>query len=228
MQSNRIIGVEALLRWNDPEFGLISPERFIPLAEETGMIGEIGKWVLFEACSQGKKWLDKGYNLHVSVNVSAHQVHHQDLPKILEHALKESGFIADKLTLELTESAMMRREEEVVTMLHMLRAKGIRLAIDDFGTGYSSYSYLKRFPIDILKIDKSFIDDIPYENDDVAIVKAIIAMGSAMGYQILAEGIEQVEQLEFLKEQGCTYYQGYFKSRPLQVSDFEALLKEHS
>ncbi len=228
MQSNRIIGVEALLRWNDPESGIISPDRFIPLAEETGMIGEIGKWVLFEACRQGKEWIDQGYNLHVSVNVSAHQVHHQDLPKVLDAALKTSGFNAEKLTLELTESAMMRREEEVVTMLHVLRAKGIRLAIDDFGTGYSSYSYLKRFPIDILKIDKSFIDDVPYENDDVAIVKAIIAMGSAMGYQILAEGIEKIEQLEFLKEQGCSYYKGYFKSKPLCPAEFERLLKEHS
>ncbi len=228
VQSNRIVGVEALLRWNDPKSGLITPDRFIPLAEETGMISEIGKWVLFEACKQGKQWLQQGYNLHVSVNVSAHQVHHQDLPRLLDLALKESGFNADKLTLELTESAMMRREEEVVTMLHALRAKGIRLAIDDFGTGYSSYSYLKRFPIDILKIDKSFIDDIPYENDDVAIVKAIIAMGSAMGYQILAEGVEQIEQLEFLKAQGCSYYQGYFKSKPLCASDFDRLLKEHS
>ncbi len=228
VQSNRIVGVEALLRWNDPKSGLITPDRFIPLAEETGMISEIGKWVLFEACKQGKQWLQQGYNLHVSVNISAHQVHHQDLPRLLDLALKESGFNADKLTLELTESAMMRREEEVVTMLHALRAKGIRLAIDDFGTGYSSYSYLKRFPIDILKIDKSFIDDIPYENDDVAIVKAIIAMGSAMGYQILAEGVEQIEQLEFLKAQGCSYYQGYFKSKPLCASDFDRLLKEHS
>ncbi|RUM62551.1 MAG: hypothetical protein DSZ03_06515, partial [Sulfurimonas sp.] len=140
IKSNRIIGVEALLRWNDPELGLISPNRFIPLAEETGLISDIGKWVLFEACKQGKQWLDQGYNLHVSVNVSAHQVHYQDLPKLLDAALKESGFNAEKLTLELTESAMMRREEEIVTMLHALRAKGIRLAIDDFGNGYSSYS----------------------------------------------------------------------------------------
>ncbi len=224
MRTGRIIGAEALIRWNDPEFGMISPDKFIPLAEETGLISSIGEWVLFEACKQGKKWLDSGYNLHVSVNVSAHQIHHQDLSKLLDNVLQESGFNAEKLTLELTESAMMRREEEVVAMLHALRAKGIRLAIDDFGTGYSSYSYLKRFPIDILKIDKSFIDDIPYESDDMAIVKAIIAMGTAMGYQILAEGIEQIEQLEFLKEHECTYYQGYYKSRPLPPYEFEKLL----
>ncbi len=224
MKTGRIIGAEALIRWNDPEFGMISPDKFIPLAEETGLISDIGEWVLFEACKQGKRWLDNGHNLHISVNVSAHQIHHQDLSKLLDNVLRESGFNAEKLTLELTESAMMRREEEVVAMLHALRAKGIRLAIDDFGTGYSSYSYLKRFPIDILKIDKSFIDDIPYESDDMAIVKAIIAMGTAMGYQILAEGIEQIEQLEFLKEHECTYYQGYYKSRPLPPCEFEKLL----
>jgi len=143
---------------------------------------------------------------------------------MVESALKKSGYPADKLELELTESALMQREEETVAMLHMLRAQGIRLAIDDFGTGYSSLSYLKRFPIDVLKIDKSFVDDLPFDADDMAIVTAIIAMGTALGFQILAEGTERIEQIEFLKERGCTMYQGYYKSPPLPAKEFFELL----
>ncbi|NOR58173.1 MAG: EAL domain-containing protein, partial [Sulfurimonas sp.] len=224
IKSKRIVGAEALIRWNDPEHGLIPPNDFIPLAEETGLIGAIGEWVIRDACAQGKLWIDKGYNLSISVNVSANQLRHQNIPELIDSTLKETGFTADKLVLELTESAVMQREEESVAMLHAIRAKGIRLAIDDFGTGYSSYSYLKRFPIDILKIDKSFIDEVPFENDDMAIVKAIIAMGSALGYKILAEGTEHIEQIDFLEENGCEYYQGYYKSKPLKVTEFEKLL----
>lgn len=224
----RIVGAEALLRWNDPQKGIISPSIFIPIAEDTGLINSIGEWVLNETCRQGKIWLDKGYRLTLAVNVSANQVKYQNIPQMVSNALRKSGYSADKLELEITESALMQREEEVVAMLHTLRAKGIRLAIDDFGTGYSSLSYLKRFPIDVLKIDKSFIDDIPYEKDDMAIVVAIIEMGKALGYQILAEGIEHKEQLEFLKEKGCTYYQGYIKSKPLQAAAFETLFLEQN
>ncbi|EDZ61302.1 diguanylate cyclase/phosphodiesterase with PAS/PAC sensor(s) [Sulfurimonas gotlandica GD1] len=224
IKSKRIVGAEALIRWNDPIHGLISPNDFIPLAEETGLIGAIGEWVIRDACRQGKLWIDKGYNLSISVNVSANQLRHQNITRLIDSTLKETGFTADKLVIELTESAVMQREEEAVAMLHAIRAKGIRLAIDDFGTGYSSYSYLKRFPIDILKIDKSFIDEVPFENDDMAIVKAIIAMGSALGYKILAEGTEHIEQIDFLEEHGCQYYQGYYKSKPLKTSEFEKLL----
>jgi len=224
ISSGRIIGAEALIRWNDPQEGLISPNYFIPLAEESGLIGTIGEWVIREACRQGRIWNDKGYKLRLSVNVSAYQVRHQDLLKVVNDALQESGFTPDKLILELTESALMQHEDEVVFMLYSLRSKGIGLAIDDFGTGYSSYSYLKRFPIDILKIDKSFIDDIPFKNDDMAIVKAIIAMGNALGFKVLAEGTEHAEQIKFLHENGCEFYQGYFKSKPVAVEDFEKLL----
>ena len=228
MQTGKIVGAEALLRWNDPKDGIISPLVFIPIAEETGLINSIGEWVLNDVCKQGKKWLDKGYRLTLAVNISAHQVRHQDIPAIVDIALKNSGFSAERLELEITESALMNREEEVVSILHALRAKGIRLAIDDFGTGYSSLSYLKRFPIDVLKIDKSFIDDIPYEKDDMAIVVAIIEMGKALGYQVLAEGTEYIEQIDFLKEKGCTMYQGYYKSKPVKALEFEKLLEEQN
>jgi EAL domain-containing protein (putative c-di-GMP-specific phosphodiesterase class I) len=143
---------------------------------------------------------------------------------MVENALKMSGFAADRLELELTESALMDRQEEVIELLHSLRAHGVRLAIDDFGTGYSSLSYLKRFPIDVLKIDKSFVDDIPYDQDDMAIVTAIIAMGKALGFQVLAEGTERQEQVDYLREQGCTMYQGYIKSPPVPAAEFEKML----
>lgn len=222
--TGRIVGAEALIRWNCPVRGVVSPVEFIPIAEETGLIGEIGEWVLNETCRQGKIWLDQGHRLTLAVNLSAHQVRHQNIPEIVDKALDVSGYPADRLELELTESALMQREEETVEMLHALRARGIRLAIDDFGTGYSSLSYLKRFPIDVLKIDKSFVDDIPFENDDMAIVTAIIAMGQALGFQVLAEGTEREEQIAFLKEKGCTMYQGYFKSPPIPAEEFEKLL----
>ncbi len=228
IQSGKIVGAEALLRWNDPNEGIIPPDIFIPIAEESGLIHEIGKWVLEETCKQGKKWLDENHRLTLAVNVSANQVKYQNLPKIVSEALDKSGFSADKLELEITESSIMQREEDAVTMLHALRAKGIRLAIDDFGTGYSSLAYLKRFPIDVLKIDKSFIDDIPYEKDGIAIVTAIIEMGKALGYEVLAEGTEYIEQIEFLKEKGCNMYQGYFKSKPLRVAEFTKLLQEQN
>ncbi|MEA1954859.1 MAG: EAL domain-containing protein, partial [Campylobacterota bacterium] len=147
---------------------------------------------------------------------------------VIMDSLRESGFEASKLEIEITESSLMQREEEAVSKLHELKAKGIHIAIDDFGTGYSSLSYLKRFPIDVLKIDKSFIDDIPYEKDDMAIATAIIEMGKALGFQVLAEGVENIEQLEFLEEKGCDFYQGYYKSKPLKAEDFTLLLQEKS
>lgn len=222
--TGRIIGAEALIRWNEPKDGIISPVLFIPIAEETGLINEIGEWVMNEACRQGKIWLDKGYRLTLAVNVSPVQIVHQDIPDIVTKALNRHEYKAEHLEIEITESALMQREEEVVLMLHKLRAMGIRLAIDDFGTGYSSLSYLKRFPIDVLKIDKSFVDDLPFESDDMAITTAIIEMGKALGFQVLAEGTERIEQIEFLQEKGCTLYQGYYKSKPLPAAEFEALL----
>lgn len=225
MKTNKIISAEALLRWTTKDGQIIPPSVFIPIADETGLINEIGEWVLFEACRQGKIFLELGHNITIAVNVSANQVKYQDLPSLISKALNKYNFDPHKLEIEITESALMQREEDVVEMLYALRAKGIRLAIDDFGTGYSSLSYLKRFPIDVLKIDKIFIDDIPYDNDDCAIVTAIIEMGKALGYHVLAEGTEKQEQLDFLKDKDCTVYQGYIKSKPLPAKEFLELLE---
>ena len=228
IKTGKIISAEALIRWNYPNIGMILPSIFIPIAEHTGLINPIGEWVIHEACRQGKIWLDKGYHLIIAVNVSPNQVKFQNIPLVVSEALKASGYHADKLEIELTESSFMQREEQTVEMLHALRAKGIRLAIDDFGTGYSSLSYLTRFPIDVLKIDKSFIDNIPYEKESSTIVVAIIEMSKALGFQVLAEGVEQQEQLDFLAEKGCNIYQGYIKSKPIPAQEFEKLLEEQN
>lgn len=225
IKTNKLTGCEALIRIKKEDGSYIPPNDFIPLAEESGMINQIGEWVIQEACRQGKIWLDAGHRITMAVNVSANQMRYQDLSSVIDASLIKSGFEASKLEIEITESAVMQREEEAVSKLHELRAKGVRLAIDDFGTGYSSLAYLKRFPIDVLKIDKSFIDDIPFEKDDMAITKAIIEMGKALGFQVLAEGVEEIEQLEFLQQNGCDYYQGYYKSKPLKAEEFTKLLE---
>ncbi len=223
--TGKIIGAEALIRWLDPEKGLIPPNDFIALAEETGLIEVIGEWVVYEACRQGKIWIDLGISeLTLAVNVSPIQFRRCNLNELIMNALNDTGFPAAFLELELTESGLMENQEKVVHILTQLRAQGIRLAIDDFGTGYSSLAYLKRFPLDVLKIDKSFIDDIPQLKDDMEITATIIAMGKILGFKVLAEGVETPEQLAFLKEKGCDVYQGYIKSKPLPAEDFLKLL----
>lgn len=224
VRSGHIIGAEALVRWEDPERGLISPLEFIPVAEETGLISEIGAWVLEETCRQGRAWRDAGLPpLTLAVNLSPHQFRHSDIGATVAQALETTGFPAGYLELELTESVLMAREEEAVAVLKRLRAQGVRLAIDDFGTGYSSLAYLKRFPLDLLKIDKSFIRDIPRDRDDREIATAIIAMAHALGFKVLAEGVETEAQLQFLRAEGCDYYQGFHVSTALPASGFAAL-----
>lgn len=228
IMSGTIIGAEALVRWLDPERGLILPDAFIALAEETGLIEKIGEWVINEACYQGKQWLDKGISaLTLAVNVSPVQFRRTDLNALVMNALQRSGFPASCLELELTESSLMASQEKVIELLSRLQKQGIKLAIDDFGTGYSSLAYLKCFPMNALKIDKSFIDDIPELKDDMEITATIIAMGKILGFRVLAEGVETQAQLDFLKEKGCDVYQGYFKSPPLPAEAFLTLLREN-
>ncbi|BEP94888.1 EAL domain-containing protein [Acidovorax sp. sif1233] len=225
--SGRILGAEALVRWNDPEEGLISPARFIPVAETSGVIGPLGEWVLREVCRQGQQWRAEGLpDLTLAVNVSPRQFHLTDLAGCTSAALADSGFPSELLELEITESALAERTEEARQVLMRLRSVGVRIAVDDFGTGYSSLAQLKRFPIDVLKIDQGFIRDIPQSADDMAISAAIIAMGHSMGLSVLAEGVEDEGQLAFLKARGCDAYQGYLCSRPLPADGFAALLRE--
>jgi len=227
MNSGLIVGAEALVRWQDPIEGLIPPLRFIPLAEETGLIMAIGEWVLRETCRQGKAWLDAGLpKLTLAVNVSPQQIQRGNMSKLVETILTETGFPAKQLELELTETGLMNHQQHTVSLLKDLRAQGIRLAIDDFGTGYSSLAHLKHFPLDVLKIDKSFIDDIPHHQDDMEITATILAMGHILGFKVLAEGVETLEQFAFLQVQGCDLYQGYFKSRPLPADEFVELLRK--
>ncbi|PTT36469.1 GGDEF domain-containing protein [Acidovorax sp. HMWF018] len=224
--TGRIQGAEALVRWNDPQEGLISPARFIPVAETSGVIGPLGEWVVREVCRQGQQWRDAGLPpLTLALNVSPRQFHLTDLAGCTAAALQASGFPAALLELEITESALAERTEEARQVLVRLRELGVRIAVDDFGTGYSSLAQLKRFPIDVLKIDQGFIRDIPQSEDDMAISAAIIAMGHSMGLSVLAEGVETEGQLAFLRERGCDAYQGYLCSRPVPADDFVALLR---
>ena len=227
LRTGQLIGAEALLRWQDPEEGLISPARFIPVAESSGIIGPLGLWVLGEACRQGQEWRSAGLpELTIAVNVSLHQFLLTDIAGETAQVLEASGFPARQLELEITESALAESPEEALTVLNRLRSLGLRLAIDDFGTGYSSLAHLKRFPLDLLKIDQGFIRDIPNSCDDMTISSSVIALGHAMGLKVLAEGVETPEQLAFLQEKGCDFFQGYFCSRPLPAQDFTKLLEK--
>ncbi len=224
--TGRIVGAEALVRWNDPEEGLIAPGRFIPMAEVSGIVGPLGEWIIGEACRQGQRWRDAGLPpLTLAVNVSPRQFQLTDLVGCTASALAETGFPAAMLELEITESALAEREDEALLTMRRLRGLGLRLAVDDFGTGYSSLAQLKRFPIDMLKIDQGFIRDIPQSADDMAISAAIIAMGHSMNLRVLAEGVETAEQLAFLRERGCDSYQGHYCSRPVSAEAFAALVR---
>jgi diguanylate cyclase (GGDEF)-like protein len=227
VNTGRVVGAEALVRWQDPLNGLIPPAIFIELAEKTGLITSIGNWVLKEACTQGKHWLDQGLPpLIIAVNVSPHQFRHSHIDKVVNSALDETGFPAHNLELELTESALMQREGEAILILERLHSLGVRLAIDDFGTGYSSLAYLKLFPLDILKIDKSFIDDVLNYQSDREITATIIAIAHTLHLKVLAEGVETAAQLAFLQTYHCDLYQGYLTSPPVPAPEFTELLKK--
>jgi diguanylate cyclase (GGDEF)-like protein len=223
-----ITGIEALLRWNHPSRGLIPPIEFIPLAEETGLIVEIGAWVLSTACARSKAWQDRGAErLTLAVNLSARQVADPMLPRDLERIIRASGLDPSTLELEITESVVMGKGECAVEVLHKLKAIGVQIAIDDFGTGYSSLAYLKRFPIDTLKVDRSFIKDIPRDSGDMKIMGAIIAMARGLRMKVVAEGVETPEQLAFLRAEHCDAVQGYLLYRPLAEGDVGRVLEQN-
>lgn len=215
-------GMEALVRWQHPKKGIIQPAEFIPLAEETGFMNQIGLWVMVGACLQTQKWMEQGYGeKSVSVNLSGIQLQHGNIIKQVEQVLAETNIAPHMLELEITESAIMKDPETVIDTLITLKDMGVVLSVDDFGTGYSSLNYLKRFPIDTLKIDACFVRDVQTDSDDRAIIKSIIALARNMGLKIVAEGVETQAQYEILENLGCDYIQGYLVGRPMSASDFE-------
>jgi diguanylate cyclase (GGDEF)-like protein len=226
LDTKQIVGVEALIRWRSKELGFISPEQFIALAEETGLIVPIGEWVLRTACAQAVAWQKAGFGkLLMSVNLSIRQFRHANLIESISGILKETGLQASCLELELTESQVMNEYENSIKTLHDIKSLGIHLSIDDFGTGYSSLSYLKNLPLDTLKIDKSFIDEITIHSEESPIVASIISLARNLKLKVVAEGVESHEQVMYLISQGCNEIQGYYFSRPEPVEVLENMLR---
>jgi len=227
IQSGMIVGCEALLRWEHPTRGLIPPNEFIPVAEETGVIVQMTRWVLRQACRQNKQWQDKGYpKIDVAVNVSARDFRDSNMLETVTEAIRLTGLDPSYLDIEITESVLMKNVDTAVRVLLSIRDMGVRVSIDDFGTGYSSLSYLKRFPIDAVKIDRSFVKDITTNPDDSAIAGAVLGMSHAMNLRVVAEGVETREQLDHLASLGCDEMQGYLVSKPVPAEEFEAFLRK--
>ena len=213
------------MRWNHPERGLIPPSDFIALAEETGLIIPLGEKVLRSACAVAAQWPD---HLSVAVNLSPLQFRNRDLANTVRKVLVETGLAAERLELEITEGVLLADERDTLTILNDLRRQGVRISMDDFGTGYSSLSYLRRFPFDKIKIDRSFVQQLPFDTESAAIVRAIISMGSCLGMTTTVEGVETTEQLAFTAAEGCTFVQGYLVSRPLPAIEFERFLAQRT
>lgn len=228
MNTRKMVGMEALVRWNHPELGLVPPLDFIPLAEETGLIVPIGEWVLRDACAQSKKWHDQGYDLDVAVNLSPRQFQQKDLVEKINQIVRDTGFDPGFLNLEVTESSIMNNAESAVNVLHELRKTGIKISIDDFGTGYSSLGYLKQLPIDVLKIDKTFVNDVTSNPDDAALVNTVITLAHNLRLKVVAEGVETEDQLSFLNQSKCDEWQGFLFSKPVTAEAFARLLTEQS
>jgi diguanylate cyclase (GGDEF)-like protein len=225
LRTGAIIGAEALIRWFHPQRGPVPPDQFVTIAEECGFITNIGRWVLREACRQTRAWQDVGLpSMGIAVNVSAMELRDKEFAATVRSILTETRLESHYLELELTETFLMQDSQATATVLETLKDIGVRIALDDFGTGYSSLSYLKRFPIDTLKIDRSFVCNIATDPDDACIVSAVIGMGEGLHMRVVAEGVETEEQLEYLQEQNCPEGQGYYFSRPLTSTEFAALL----
>ena len=229
IETGDIDGAEALIRWKHPEKGMVPPMEFIPLAEEIGLIVPIGEWILREACREAMIWskIEKEPP-GVAVNLSSRQFQSQNIPDLVKLVLLETGLPAESLTLEITESLLIADNDAILNQLHVIRSLGVKLSIDDFGTGYSSLSYLKKLPVTTLKIDRSFIMNLPTVPEDVALVNAILSMANSLSLNVVAEGVETAAQAEFLKSRNCQYLQGYLYSKPLSKADFIDYLKKHS
>jgi diguanylate cyclase (GGDEF)-like protein len=219
-------GVEALIRWKHPVRGIVQPDDFIPLLEETGLIVEVGKWVLHEACAQGAAWRTAGYPIGMAVNVSGRQLDTDQLIADIEGALSRSGFDPGALTIEITETTLMRNVEATARRLTAIKALGVRIAIDDFGTGYSSLAHLQRFPVDALKIDRSFISGLTHNEEGETLIHTLVQLGKALSIETFAEGIEQQQELSLLRDQDCDSGQGFLFARPLDVAATEAFLRD--
>lgn len=227
LSTGKVDSVEALMRWDNPELGMVSPVQFIPVLEETGMVVEVGEWAIREACLQRQKWIDQGLNpIRIAVNLSARQLREMSFVSVLQRLLKETGVGPDGIEIEITESMIMSDKDTAISALTELHELGIRVAMDDFGTGYSSLSYLRQFPIDTIKIDRSFVSDISTNQEDAEIIRTIITMGHTLNKKIVAEGVETAEQLEILRDYECDQIQGYFISRPVVGDDLVDLLRE--
>jgi EAL domain-containing protein (putative c-di-GMP-specific phosphodiesterase class I) len=227
--TGKLTGVEALLRWRHPELGLMPPGQFIPILEDNGLIVQVGEWVLTEVCGQLNAWKKEGLvPVPVALNLSARQLQQSDLERSIKRILSDAAIDPRLIELEITESVLMRNPEHAAHVLRRLSEMGIRLSVDDFGTGYSSLAYLKSFPLDTLKIDRSFVKDLVSCSDDAAIVQAIIALARSLELSTVAEGVENNAQLALLTAFGCNAYQGYYFSRPVPPGEFASLLKEAS
>ncbi len=226
LESERVVGVEALLRWRHPVSGVIAPDVFIPIAEDNGMIVAIGRWVLEQACLQGAQWHRMGYPLNISVNASARQLERSEFVQEVCAALLDSGLDASSLTIEITETVLMRTPDQTARLLGELKELGVRIAVDDFGTGYSSLAYLRQFPVDSLKIDRTFITGLELSSEGHALTHTLIQLGKALGLQTLAEGVEQQSQVRALQREGCDMAQGFLFARPLDVDVVEGFLRD--
>ena len=224
--TGQIVGLEALLRWQHPDLGLVPPDQFIRIAENSGLIIPIGEWVLRAACTQARKWQQEGLQaVSIAVNVSAVQFRQGSFPGTIRTVLDETGLAPEYLELELTESLLLSSADVMFSVMRQLMTMGLSLAIDDFGTGYSSLSYLKRFPVSKLKIDRSFMRDVAVNADDAAIATAIISMARSLNLKVIAEGVENEAQMSFLRERQCDEIQGYYFSKPLPAEEVAAKLR---